>query len=230
MLVLGPWFGKYGVQKTFWFSFEDVTDVEAPFTGVAPLVADIWVSKDGGAPANATNGMTAVGNGIYSWVATATEMQCAELEISVYDATAGAIFLPARAKVYTRLYLGSLEVDPAQIGGNVDGVKASGVGTGSGILGVGGGSGGHGVAGTAGAGGGLITNFINTLLGAELAAVPTSSTWTLGTALKMLFQRFMFASLQTNSLSTLRNEADAADFATRAVSDNGTTRTNGKFA
>ena len=115
-------FAKYGTATTFYLVFEDITDAEAPFTGTAPLTADIWLSKDGGAPANATNACTTIGNGIYSWAATATELQATRLSVSIYDATASAIFKPLSLIIYTTLSLGQLNVDATQLGGNTNSV------------------------------------------------------------------------------------------------------------
>lgn len=130
MLVMPLKFGFYGVAATFVFVFEDATDAEAPFTGTAPVAADIWVSKDGAAPANATNGMTAVGNGVYTWTATAAEMQASNLFVSVYDATASAIFKPVFMEVVTRLALSTLRLDATAVGGNTDALTLTAVGTG----------------------------------------------------------------------------------------------------
>lgn len=141
MLSHGVEFAKYGVQTTFYLSFEDITDAEAPFTGTAPLAADIWLSKDGGAPANATNAMTAIGNGVYSWVATATEMQATRLAVSVYDATASAIFKPAYLVINTKLQLGQLDIDATQIGGNTAAIVLQAVGSASGVSSTGGATG-----------------------------------------------------------------------------------------
>lgn len=149
MLTYGPIFRKYGVQTTFRFALQDVSDAEAPFTGVAPLAADIWISKDGGAAANATNAAVAISNGFYAWTATAAEMQAANISISIYDATASAIFLPVYIMVETELALGNIVVDASQKT-NTHAVSVAGVGTGSGINTVGGVSG-HGLYAQGGA-------------------------------------------------------------------------------
>jgi hypothetical protein len=151
MLSHGVEFGKYGVQTTFYWSFEDATATDAPFVGVAPVAADIFISKDGGAPAAATNAMTAIGNGIYSHVLTATEMQATRLAVSVYDQTPTEIFKPAFRVILTKLQLGQIDVDATQIGGNTSGIKATGVGTSHGVELQGGATGGHGLQGTGGA-------------------------------------------------------------------------------
>lgn len=128
-------FGQYGVQTTYMFALEDITDAEAPFTGTAPLTADIWISKDGAATANATNAFTAVSNGVYTWVATAAEMQATRLCVNVYDATASAIFKPVSILIQTKLQLGQIDVNATQIGGNVSAMSLTGVGTGAGLFG-----------------------------------------------------------------------------------------------
>ncbi len=149
MLVFGPLYAKYGTQTTFILSLEDVTDAEAPFVGTAPLVGDIWLSKDGGAAANATNAFTAISNGFYSWVATATEMQCAVLSVNVYDATGSAIFKPISVFIYNQITLGSLTLSASALT-NQSALVLAGVGTGSGLSATGGATG-HGIIGTGGA-------------------------------------------------------------------------------
>lgn len=139
--------GKYGVQTTFYFAFEDAADAETPFVGAAPVVGDIWLSKDGGAPANATNAMTAIGNGVYSWVATAAEMQATRLNVNVYDATASAIFLPIAVLIKTKLQLGQIDVDATAIGGNTPAIVGQAVGNSPGISGLAG-TNGPGIKGT----------------------------------------------------------------------------------
>lgn len=130
MLVLPLKFAKQGVTNTFLFTLEDVTDAEAPYTGTAPVAADIWVSVDGAAPANATNAMTALGNGMYLWVAVAAELAGARTYVSVYDATGSATFKPVFMEVVTRLTLSTLTIDATAVGGNTDAVTLTAVGTG----------------------------------------------------------------------------------------------------
>lgn len=130
MLALPHVYAKYGVQTTFYWQFEDITDAEAPFAGVAPVAADIFISKDGAAPAAATNAMTAIGNGIYSHVMTAAEMQGSRIQVSVYDQTASAIYKPAFREIVTRELMSQLTIDPTAVGGNTIGLTLVGVGTG----------------------------------------------------------------------------------------------------
>lgn len=209
-------FGKYGVQTTFYFALEDVSDVEAPFTGTAPGTADIWISKDGGAPANATNAMTAIGNGVYSLVLTATEMQATRLALSIYDATASAIFLPIFAIITTKLQLGQLDADASQIT-NAHGIVATGNGSGDGL---------HAVAG----GSGQITNLFNTVLGAELTAIPTAAAGTVAQFLLALWQRFFHKVTQTATTQTLFKADSTTSLGTATCSNDGTTMTKGKVS
>jgi len=122
-------FGPYGTQTTFYFALEDVTDAEAPFTGVAPLTGDIWVSKDGGAAANATNAFAAISNGFYSWTATASEMTAGRILVNVYDATASAIFKPIAIRIITRLSIGQFAIDATNLGSSAVGFGVIGHGS-----------------------------------------------------------------------------------------------------
>lgn len=75
---------KYGVQTTFYFPL--VTKDAADFiTGATHASGDTKLIKDGGASANTTNGFTDEGNGFYSIVLTATEMQAARLCLTIVD-------------------------------------------------------------------------------------------------------------------------------------------------
>ena len=133
MLALPHVYAKYGVQTTFYWQFEDVTITDAPFIGAAPVAADIFISKDGAAPAAATNAMTAVGNGIYSHVMTAAEMQGSRIQVSVYDQTASEIYKPAFREIVTRELMSQLTIDATAVGGNTPGLTLTGVGTGLGL-------------------------------------------------------------------------------------------------
>jgi hypothetical protein len=75
---------KYGTQTTFYFPL--VTKDAADFlTGATHASGDTKLIKDGGASANTTNGFTDEGNGFYSLVLTATEMQASRLCLSIID-------------------------------------------------------------------------------------------------------------------------------------------------
>jgi hypothetical protein len=75
---------KYGTQTTFYFPL--VTKDAADFiTGATHASGDTKLIKDGGASANTTNGFTNEGNGFYSIVLTATEMQASRLCLSIID-------------------------------------------------------------------------------------------------------------------------------------------------
>lgn len=186
-MLVYSFFAKYGTQTTFYFGLEDITDAEAPFTGTAPLTADIWVSKDGGAAAAATNAAAAISNGFYSWTATATEMQATRLAVSIYDATASAIFKPVFISINTKLQIGQLDADASALT-NTPGIKATGIGTGAGISATGGATGqgmlltggatsgdGFKAVGTAGNGNGAAVVGVGT--GVGLSATGASATY-----------------------------------------------------
>lgn len=149
MLVHPVQFGKYGTQTTFMFALEDVTITDAPFVGVAPVTADIFLSKDGAAAATATNPFVAVSNGIYTWTATATEMQATRIAVSVYDQTASEIYKPIFFIILTKIQVGQLDCDATALS-NTHGIIATGQGTGSGLSTVGGATG-NGTLNTGGA-------------------------------------------------------------------------------
>lgn len=75
----------YGVQTTIYFPLIDngATDFES--TPVSFAAGDVQIMKDGGAFANATNSVAHEGNGIYSLVLTATEMQAAQVVVTLID-------------------------------------------------------------------------------------------------------------------------------------------------
>lgn len=232
-------FAKYGTATTFMFALEDITDAEAPFTGVAPLTADIWISKDGGAAANATNAFTAVSNGIYTWALTATEAQATRLLVNVYDATASAIFKPISILIQTKLQLGQIDVDTTQIGGNVTALLLQGVGTGSGLLatggatgdgleGVGGATSGFGLKGTA-----TSTNENNNVFTVTEGTEPGSAIGNNATALRILqgLKRRMFNKVTATStqLKTFGDDSTTV-VETQTASNDATTQTVGKSA
>lgn len=213
MLINGPYFGKYGVQSTFYFAVEDVSITDAPFVGVAPVAADIWIIKDGGVPANATNGATAEGNGVYSLVLTAAEMQASVVAVSIYDATASEIFKPTFFTVITRAALGTLDIDATQVGGNTSAITATGVGTGYGLQ-------------TSGASASYYHNAFAQLEGSEpSAAIGASATF--GSILQFLKRRFFNKNTVSGSALTTYKDDAATSLQSQAVSDNGSTQTLG---
>lgn len=213
MLVHGPFYAKYGVQTTFYLTLEDITDAEAPFTGVAPLVTDIWLSKDGGAAAAATNAFTAISNGFYSWVATATEMQATRLTVSVYDATASAIFKPITIHIVTKLQVGQIDADASALS-NTHGIICTGVGTGVGLK-------------TVGATTALTHNLFDIVEAAEPSAALSSldSFWNI---VKWMKRRFNNKSTVNGSSLIVYKDDSTTTLSTQAVSDDGTTDTVGK--
>lgn len=213
MLVHGPLYAKYGTQTTFFVALEDATATDAPFVGTAPLTADIFLSKDGGAPAAATNAFTAVGNGVYSWVATATELQATRLNVSVYDQTATEIFKPIFIHIVTKLTVGQIDADASALT-NTHGIVATGVGTGQGIRAVG--------ATTA-----LYHNLFDIVEAAEPSAALSSldSFWNIVKWTKRRFNNK--ATVDSSSLKVYKDDSTTV-LSTQAVSDNGTTDTVGK--
>lgn len=75
---------KYGTESTIIFNALNTEDGSLQ-TGVTFALGDIQISKDGGAFANVSNSATSIGNGYYSLVLTATEMQHARAVISIID-------------------------------------------------------------------------------------------------------------------------------------------------
>lgn len=207
---------KYGTQTTFYFALEDVSDAEAPFTGVAPLAADIFLVKDGGAAANATNAAADEGNGVFSLVLTAAEMQATVISVSIYDQTASAIFLPVYFNVVTRLYLGQFDIDATQIGGNTDALKATGVGTGVGLY-------------TSGASAAYYTNLFSQLEGTEPSSAPADNA-TVMAMLQFLKRRWNNKRTQSSTTFTMYKDDSTTTAWTATVSDDGTTGTVAKGA
>lgn len=81
---------KYGVQTTFYFPLVDAGAVDYEATPVTHTAGDTQISKDGGAFANTTNAFAHEGNGIYSIVLTATEMQAANIVVTIIDSATKA--------------------------------------------------------------------------------------------------------------------------------------------
>lgn len=233
-------FAKYGVQTTFMFALEDITDAEAPFTGVAPVTGDIWLSKDGGAAANATNAFTAISNGIYTWVATATELQATRLQVNVYDATASAIFKPLSINILTKLQLGQIDVDATAIGSNTVGITATGIGTGAGISAIGGATGsGIKATGTSTSGRGIeVVNatgnlYLSNLFDQQLPAEHSTAfaaTDSVGRTIGRLVRRFFNKVTQTSTQQKVYADDSSTVVDTMTCSNDLTTQTKGKAA
>lgn len=214
MLSHGTFYIKYGTQTTLMLALEDVTDAEAPFVGTAPLAVDIWLSKDGGAAANATNAFTAISNGIYTWVITATEAQAARIAVSVYDATASAIFKPIYFVIQTRVALGQLDIDATQIGGNTNAFITTGVGTGVGTY-------------ATGASALYNHNLFDQTEGTEPSGA-ISSTASFKAILQYLKRRFFNKATATSSTVTVLKDDSSTTLQSQSYADDGTTATIGK--
>lgn len=209
-------FGKYGTQTVFYFTLEDVSITDAPFVGTAPVTGDIWLVKDGGTPANATNACVAEGNGVYSWTATATEMQANVLAVSIYDATATEIFKPVFLHIQTRMALGTLDIDATQVGSNTDALTLTGVGTGVGLK-------------LAGASAAYYTNLFSQLEGTEPSSAPADNA-TFGAIFQFIKRRFLNKRTQTSTTFTQYKDDSLTTCFNATVSDDGTTQAVGKGA
>jgi hypothetical protein len=81
---------KYGAAATVYFPLVDAGAVDFEATPVTFASGDTQISKDGGAFANCTNDPAHEGNGIYSLVLTATEMEAAVVVVTVIDSATKA--------------------------------------------------------------------------------------------------------------------------------------------
>lgn len=206
--------GKYGVQTTFYFGFPTTGTPDGFYTGAAPVAGDVKISKDGGAPANVTNLPASVGNGIWSIVVTATEMQASDIAISIDDADGpafGAVFL----HIQTKLRLGQIDADATQIGGNTSAIKATGVGSGDGFNGTAGGT-------------GKICNFFDTLEGSEVTSLPDNASFR--EILCWLKARFAFKREATSASLIVKRRDSATTLTTQTRSNDGTTMTENKVS
>lgn len=87
----GPFLRKYGVATTINFSLYEVDGVDLRKDATVGT-ADLFIMKDEGTEAAATNAATDEGRG-YSLALTATEMQAARIVIYVEDQTATKVWL-----------------------------------------------------------------------------------------------------------------------------------------
>jgi hypothetical protein len=76
---------KYGEVQTFYFPLVDRGTLDFESTPVTFAAADIQVSIDGGAFANANATPSHEGNGIYSWTCTAAETQGTRIVVTIID-------------------------------------------------------------------------------------------------------------------------------------------------
>lgn len=154
----GPHFRQFGVALATANQINPsvyvplITNAAQTFkTGAGLAAGDVKISKDGGAEANVTTLPTEIGTtGIYGQTLTAAEMQASV--ILVHYKKAGTIE-ECLVIIETRLGLGQMDVDATQIGGNVPGIKSTGVGTSSGISCFGGATNGNGLNCTGGGSG-----------------------------------------------------------------------------
>lgn len=84
-----PWLKQYGVETTIYFPLINGGETDFENTPVSFASGDSQISKDGGAFVNTTNAPAHEGNGIYSLTITATEMQAADIAITIIDPSTG---------------------------------------------------------------------------------------------------------------------------------------------
>jgi len=91
---------KYDQGTTIYFPLVELAGVNFATTGVSCATGDVKISKNGGAPTNATNcfdqggvGNPLAGTGIYRQQLTSTEMQGAEIVIVIKDQTNPKVWL-----------------------------------------------------------------------------------------------------------------------------------------
>ena len=88
LLFVGPLFAqqqrKYGVQTTVKFTLIDPAGIDIETAG-ACVTGDVKISKDEGTFVNTSNCFTNEGEGDYSVILTAAEMQAARITVSVKD-------------------------------------------------------------------------------------------------------------------------------------------------
>ena len=82
---------KYGVAATITFPLVQRAAMDF-VTSAATAAGDIKVSKDGGAVANTTNNIVEISNGMYKLTLTATEMEAANVILTIIDQTSPKVF------------------------------------------------------------------------------------------------------------------------------------------
>ena len=95
------WPGIYGVSATVYFPLIDFGATDFESTPATFAAGDTQIIKDGGTAANATNTPAHEGNGIYSLVLTATEMEATAISITIIDQTATKLFEDQAIVVHT---------------------------------------------------------------------------------------------------------------------------------
>lgn len=93
----------YGQATTVYFPLVDFGSTALEATPVSFASGDVKIIKDGGAAANTTNLPSHEGNGIYSLVLTATELQATDLQIVLVDQTATKTWEDQALLISTRL-------------------------------------------------------------------------------------------------------------------------------
>ena len=173
-------FRQYGVATTVYFVLRTSSATNAlppePVAALAFAAGDITISKDGAAFANCANVPTSIGNGYYSLVLTAAEMQGSQVGVLVKDQSAPTLWLAHFVNIETFLKLRSILVtndggdaisatstfatgNGLVLVGNTtgDGLRATGGATGNGLRAIGGATSGAGLYASAPTSGNGIT-------------------------------------------------------------------------
>lgn len=110
---------KYGIQQTFYFPMIKAGSQDfATSSDWTPVQADGDIIKDGGSSSLCTNTVTYEGNGMWSLVLTATEMQATRICVSIIDAATKAV--EDQGLVICTQFSGQLEASQGIIIGEVD--------------------------------------------------------------------------------------------------------------
>src|SRR5678815_1862 len=127
------YFAEYGVQTTFVFATQDVTDTDDVYQGTAWAAGDAKLVKDGGAEASTTNPPARITAFAHSITLTATELQAGEAFVVIRDQTEPEVFEPVVIHVTTRLRVGQIRANMAQLSINEAAIYGIGNGTTGGV-------------------------------------------------------------------------------------------------
>lgn len=214
---------KYGVARVIIIPIVKRAVVDfAVGADWTPAAGDVKISKDGGAAANVTNLPTAIamGNGaIWSFSLTATEMQAAQIIVTVADSATKAVEDQAivietygHASAQHELDLDTPTVNPGAGGITASTIAADAIGASE-----------------------LATDAVTEIVDAvwakamtELSAVP-AVTGSVLQALEWMFAKSRNKITQTATTVTLKKDNGTTTLGSAGASDDGTTMTVDKF-
>ena len=234
---------KYGVARNVYIPIPKRAVVDfAVSADWTPAAGDVKISKDGGAAANVTNLPTAITMGntaIWNFAITATEMQAAQVVVTVADSATKAVEDQAiiietygHASAQHEFDLDTPTVVAASVTGAVGSVASGGIAAASFAAGA---IDAAAIAANAIGASELAADAateIATAVWAETMVEPTavpSVTGTLKAAIAWLLVRDRNKLTQTLTTTTLRNDADSANIGTSTVSDDATTFIRGEW-